>query len=374
MKLKTVSKVLLHQQVAEVLRAQIAHCRPGDRLDSENRLAAQMGVSPVTMRSALLLLAKEGLIERRQGSGTVILDPAGRRHVGILVELDICHPRVSHFYVRMSHQVRESLAAQGVAARLYVGNVLPGSHIQSATCLDFLRAVEEDRLCGVIGIASTPRDGWYEALVPRGVPVVGSPDTYPFGVGFQPERIVSEAVQRLVEAGCKRPALLFYEGPTVVSDSRSAFIKAMAQHGLAPVPRHIASAGAPGNAGAAWEAFRELWLAPGLRPDGLVIADDTLFHDAALAILEARVRIPEDLKIVTHSTRGRETFYPFPVTALETDPELLAEAAVEMFLTLRRGGNAVPQHRFLPHETVEYLSPGAASTARPLPSVASTSN
>lgn len=44
--------------------------RPGDRLPSEPELAARHGVSRVTVRRALDVLAMEGLIERRPGSGT----------------------------------------------------------------------------------------------------------------------------------------------------------------------------------------------------------------------------------------------------------------------------------------------------------------
>ena len=48
--------------------------RPGDRLPSEARLAADLGISPVSLRSALNMLRGAGVLEtsRGRGGGTVV--------------------------------------------------------------------------------------------------------------------------------------------------------------------------------------------------------------------------------------------------------------------------------------------------------------
>jgi GntR family transcriptional repressor for pyruvate dehydrogenase complex len=43
--------------------------RPGDRLPPEGRLAGDLGISPVTLRSALAILRSAGLVETRRGRG-----------------------------------------------------------------------------------------------------------------------------------------------------------------------------------------------------------------------------------------------------------------------------------------------------------------
>lgn len=45
---------------------------PGERLPSENELAAQLGISRPTLREALLNLEQEGIVIRRHGVGTFI--------------------------------------------------------------------------------------------------------------------------------------------------------------------------------------------------------------------------------------------------------------------------------------------------------------
>lgn len=43
--------------------------RPGDRLPPEGRLASDLGISPVTLRSALTILRSAGIVETRRGRG-----------------------------------------------------------------------------------------------------------------------------------------------------------------------------------------------------------------------------------------------------------------------------------------------------------------
>ncbi len=63
-----------YRRLADVLRAAIAGGRlgVGDLLPTEMELCARHGVSRHTAREALRLLADEGLIERRQGAGSVV--------------------------------------------------------------------------------------------------------------------------------------------------------------------------------------------------------------------------------------------------------------------------------------------------------------
>ncbi|HAP42503.1 MAG: hypothetical protein A2087_01200 [Spirochaetes bacterium GWD1_61_31] len=64
----------LYVQVADSLRAALSdgQLRPGDRLESVRRLSDALGVNPATIVSAYNILAKEGLVEARPGSGAYI--------------------------------------------------------------------------------------------------------------------------------------------------------------------------------------------------------------------------------------------------------------------------------------------------------------
>ena len=70
----TDQRLPLYARLADVLRKRIAsgEWSPDSPLPSETTLAASYGVSVGTMRKAMQQLVEEGLLERRQGSGTFV--------------------------------------------------------------------------------------------------------------------------------------------------------------------------------------------------------------------------------------------------------------------------------------------------------------
>jgi DNA-binding GntR family transcriptional regulator len=74
----------LYFQIAESLEQAIEHgaLEPGRRLDNENDLARQFGVSRPTIRKAIAVLANQGLVVRRRGSGTVVVPHPVKRRSG----------------------------------------------------------------------------------------------------------------------------------------------------------------------------------------------------------------------------------------------------------------------------------------------------
>lgn len=77
MKLRRDSHVAMHRQLAQHLREAIGagKYRAGDQLPTEPDLAARHAVSRITARQAVMQLAREGLVVRRQGKGTFVAEP-----------------------------------------------------------------------------------------------------------------------------------------------------------------------------------------------------------------------------------------------------------------------------------------------------------
>lgn len=67
-----------YHQIAQTLRERIAASShgPGERLDNQRSLAREFGVTLMTLRQALDLLERDGLIARRHGLGTFVARPA----------------------------------------------------------------------------------------------------------------------------------------------------------------------------------------------------------------------------------------------------------------------------------------------------------
>jgi GntR family transcriptional regulator len=71
MKNQTPTARRLHESLGKL----IAGLSPGDRLLSEPELSRQLGVSRATLREAMRTFETQGLIHRRQGSGTFVAHP-----------------------------------------------------------------------------------------------------------------------------------------------------------------------------------------------------------------------------------------------------------------------------------------------------------
>jgi GntR family transcriptional regulator len=77
----------LYIQIAEGLlkRIESGELLPGNRLPSERELSESLGVTRMTLRQALELLQKQGLLERKQGVGTFVADLKIERQANHLV-------------------------------------------------------------------------------------------------------------------------------------------------------------------------------------------------------------------------------------------------------------------------------------------------
>jgi DNA-binding LacI/PurR family transcriptional regulator len=170
-------------------------------------------------------------------------------------------------------------------------------------------------------------------------------------------------VRHLIGQGCRRIAMLsFAPGAGEV-----ALKNALAECGLDYRAEWVRHDLHPMLSGAGWDEFREIWMARREKPDGLVVADDVLFDEARIAIQEMGVRVPEQLRIVTHANKGAVRRYPFPVTEIQLDPEQYAEALGGMLLKRLSGEAVEPSTVTLPFEMVEARPVAATVEAAPLP-------
>ena len=81
----------LYIQIADYLRRQLVdgRFRAGQRLPTESQMGKDLSVAVGTLRKALSLLEQEGLLERRQGSGTFVRDlPDGVQYPLFHLELN----------------------------------------------------------------------------------------------------------------------------------------------------------------------------------------------------------------------------------------------------------------------------------------------
>jgi len=76
-------------------------------------------------------------------------------------------------------------------------------------------------------------------------------------------------------------------------------------------------------------------LRKGEKFDAIQINHDLLATGVVLAILEARLEIPEDIAIVSHANKGAEILSHIPLTTVEVNTEAIAANVVEIALGMK---------------------------------------
>lgn len=81
----------VYLQISELLARQIkaGYWRKGERLPTEAELAQTLDVAVGTVRKALALLSDQGVLERKQGSGTYVKQVAGTQRIYELFRLEL---------------------------------------------------------------------------------------------------------------------------------------------------------------------------------------------------------------------------------------------------------------------------------------------
>jgi len=328
----------LKHRVEARLRQWVRRRQPGERLPSVRDLMARWRVSAATLRAAQSTLIAEGLIDVRHGSGAYVKSPPDNRWVAVVTELDLLHSGVGRYHREVARHVMAGLADRGYRAELYLGSSQPGELRQTPSNERFWDDLGHQRIHGTIFLAVPETTAWVSRVAGLSIPAVGAQTEY------QPEdhheAILNQAVALLAERGCRRLALLSWH-----NKAREYFMRATLSYDDVEICESWMRGDLePGLRGAGWEGFREIWGGSREKPDGLIVLDDVLFDDAAIAIRELGIAVPEHLQIVTHAVKGMPTHSPLPVTRLEVDPAEDAEWLVRALVARLEGSPVSPYH------------------------------
>ena len=333
-----------YRTIANTLREEIRKGMAiGTKLPSETLLAERFGVHVLTVREALRVLQEGGIIQRRRAVGTCVVNPYGGTWVSIVCEMDVFSPSSHSLFHRSAiYHLRHFLREAGIYSRVSIGETIPGEKSRACiTSQDFVADIEAGRLSGVLALATIPEDWWLQKLERQGVPVVGSNHFFPCVVGSDPWDDLSKAIRCFLDLGRKNIAYIGWMEAIggMPLDSRVATTLDELRR-CYPVTIHkdwVKGDIYPERPGAGWEEFREIWTSHAEKPDALIIDNEHLLPDVERVLEEFNIKVPRDLVIICHRTRGNVITPRNPIIFQENDPSLFASRMVESFLRLYRG-------------------------------------
>ncbi|HEX7284563.1 MAG TPA: FadR/GntR family transcriptional regulator [Candidatus Angelobacter sp.] len=144
---ETIRKDRVHEAVARQLEQVILKkLRPGDKLPAERELASQLGVSRSSIRDAIRRLELMGLVEPRQGAGTVVRELSAETLAAPLANV-ITHKRQMVSELLDFRKMLEPPLAARAAGRATTGEIAEMEDIlrrQERKLQEGSLAVEED--------------------------------------------------------------------------------------------------------------------------------------------------------------------------------------------------------------------------------------
>ena len=365
----------LYAQVADALRARIVagEYAPDARLPSESELCQSYKVSQITIRRALLDLENDGQVYRRQGRGTFVQAATSKMAVGLLFGPALVD-EPAHFYRAMLKAFQAELRERDYACRVYDGLAgttsmpLPPEAEIYQTLMSDLRKC---RFAGLIefGLRSFSLDGWQRQAA---LPHVRFDSRENSDVVYDEARFCRESVKFLVRHGRRRLVYLEASRSDYSSSGKelrkNVFMTAARDSGV--IQPRIVTAMVPAGAQSSMiektvfqtmvETIRGWSRLPAAeRPDGLMVDDDIVTRAAALALIQAGIRIPADLSVITLASKGVNLHYGIPVARYEFLPRVLAREIVAL-LRKRINNEPLPPLPIMVSGKIVEESPAAA--------------
>lgn len=333
-----------YAQLAKSLRASIAagEYHSTNRLPTEQQLMQQFGVSRQTVRNALEILTREGLIQRRQGSGTVILEqkPKSENNT-IAIVISFAN---SYIFPSLLMEAQQVLLENGFSALVY------GTDNQFEKERKILLQLLEHPVRGMIvegtkSVLPNPNLDLYEKLCSSGVPIVFLHSCYP-QLNMPVVRDDDEAggylaVRHLMEKGHTRIGGIFK------MDDRQGVLR------YSGMMQSLRDADLPfGEESVFWfdtnqrvalvEHGDTAWLenyAAQLRKSctAVICYNDEIASRLLEILLRDGVKVPQQLAIISFDNSHYSSLGAIGLTSLAPDPGKLGSLAAQTILKLVRG-------------------------------------
>lgn len=320
----------------------------GGRFPSERDLAASLRLSRMTVRAALDRLERRGLIERRQGAGTVARAPGGPETRPVALLLREPHKTSSHYINELVRGAGAQLESAG--SSLMITSARPGTW----------DAAYVARLGGVLVIPTLVEPAEIEALQEARLPhvVVGDSDLPGPAVRMDVAAAAAELTRALLRRGHRRFAMISGHGEHGDGLRRDAMLAALLAAGAGDDVPDVQTNYDPARAQRAAEEL--LSLSP--RPTAVLAFDDDLAMHAVAAAQRRGLRVPTDVSVVGFNDAPFAEMMSPPLTTVRLPIVEAGAAAAKLIASLARGGRARSVN--LGHEIVWRGSHGDAPVAR----------
>lgn len=319
--------------------------QPGSRLPSRLSLLNAYRTTPVTMQRVVDRLVRDGFVCTVGRAGTFVsARPPHLTAYGLVFPYRDQPRQPWPLFWKLLHSEAGVVAAErNLELTVSLGNE---THEDVEGYKTLLENVRSRRFAGLI-FASRP-------MYLKGSPLLEEPGVPRVALMARPEFPQVHAVtlqgalfpilaHKLRTTGHKRLALIV---PPEMERYAEEFL-ASKDHGFETRP-HWLVLSPYGFPNVAWRALRLLMRLPKAdRPDALLVGDDNLCDVTVRAVLEAGLRIPEDIAVASHTNSPRKEKDAVPVLRAGYDVRKMLSTCIDL-LNRQRAGESLPPSTEIP--------------------------
>jgi GntR family transcriptional regulator len=309
----------------------------GTRIPTRRELAKELAISPVTLQRAVDRLIELGFLRARGKQGTFLAEPPpDRSRFAVVFGEEPGQGGWNRFWTTIQ---READAWQDASGRhfqaYYIANASMTSRGHRRLCAD----VADGGLAGIF-FACSP-------FFLAGSPIFASPlPKVCIGEVAGASSVVCldplpQVWSHFVGAGRRRIGAIGTRG--MVNDRKRLCAEAR-RHGLEARPAWwLGLPVDPLHAECARDVTHLLFTGrPTERPDGLLINDDNLVPHATQGIIDAGLRVPDDVEVVAHANFPHATPAAVPCTRYGIDVRAMLGLVLDDLDRQRAGGGPCP--------------------------------
>ena len=334
-------------QLANMLRTRAIRAEESgeNRLPTEMEIASEYMVSRQTVRSALRVLEEEGLIEKRQGSGSYIRprkSESPSRHIAVIATfID------DYIFPSILHDVQNIFAKNGFSTLIYITENSVG---KERKILEELAESNIDAILieGARTALPTPNGKLFEAFRKKGIPILFFHGIYRNISSFPSVLDDNEGGgymlgRYLTGKGHREIAGIFKSDDSQGEERYLGLVKAMTDAGMEINDSRFS-----------WydtEDRKSIMNGNGYGRDRLMSFIDQIHNEVTaiacyndeiaynlIRILTGRgIRVPEDIAVVSFDNSFYSQISPIPITSLGHRKSRIGMVAAELLIDMIRG-------------------------------------
>ena len=338
--LKKESKYL---KLFEAIKAEIAcgEYPGGTKIPGENELSEKYNMSRQTVRQSLSLLEQEGLVKRRQGSGTYVTKQMARKkktwNVGVVATY------ISEYiFPSILRGIQDELSQAGFSTIVSATQNRVDSERRILTdCLT--RPIDGLIIEATKSALPNPNIKLYEELKNKGIPVVFFNGYYPVMKNDCTYVIMNDksggykAVSHLIDRGHKKIGGIFKSDDIQGMDRYAGYLNCLSENGLSMQDQWVIWFNSENRAHMMEDESG--WIIESLKDcTAIVCYNDEIAVKLINAFSSKGYNIPEDKAIVSFDNSLFSEVSLVPITSMDHPKEVLGSVAARKLVSMIEGG------------------------------------